>query len=90
MAASTTASAAPHSAFPSNHARDLFFKRPYQRNLEIAHMKNLIALALTACVFAAGLDAAPAAAEMRCRMEKQCRWVDFKKVCTYVRVCRER
>jgi hypothetical protein len=23
-----------------------------------------------------------------CRMEQQCHWVNFKKVCTYVKVCR--
>jgi hypothetical protein len=32
----------------------------------------------------------PASAEQHCRMEKQCRWVNFKKICTYVKVCRER
>jgi hypothetical protein len=37
-------------------------------------------------VCSAAVDATPARAE--CRMEKQCRWVNFKKVCTYVRVCR--
>ena len=51
-------------------------------------MKSLLALALAARICAAAFDAAPASAEPRCRMEKQCRWVNFKKVCTYVRVCR--
>jgi hypothetical protein len=23
-----------------------------------------------------------------CRMEQQCKWVNFKKICTYVKVCR--
>jgi hypothetical protein len=23
-----------------------------------------------------------------CRMEQQCKWVNFKKVCTWVKVCR--
>jgi hypothetical protein len=23
-----------------------------------------------------------------CRLEKQCRWVNFKQICYYVRVCR--
>ena len=23
-----------------------------------------------------------------CRMEQQCRWENFKKICTYVKVCR--
>ena len=53
-------------------------------------MRTLLVFAVTACVFAAAIDAVPASAEMRCRMEKQCRWVNFKKICTYVKVCRER
>lgn len=53
-------------------------------------MKTLFALTLIAGVCAAFVDTAPAAAEQYCRMEKQCRWVNFKKVCTYVKVCRER
>jgi len=52
-------------------------------------MKSVLALALIACICGAGLTA-PAAAEQHCRMEKQCRWVNFKKICTYVKVCRER
>ncbi len=51
-------------------------------------MRALFALVLIAGFGAVVLDAAPASAEPRCRMEKQCRWVNFKKVCTYVRVCR--
>ena len=23
-----------------------------------------------------------------CRMEQQCKWVNFKKICTWVKVCR--
>ncbi|MGO9487016.1 MAG: hypothetical protein ACLPX9_21000 [Rhodomicrobium sp.] len=53
-------------------------------------MRALFALALIAGVCTAVLDAAPAAAGQNCRMEKQCRWVNFKKVCTYVKVCRDR
>jgi hypothetical protein len=53
-------------------------------------MRMLLALALIGGVCSAALDAAPAAAEQRCRMEKQCRWVNYKKVCTYVKVCRDR
>jgi hypothetical protein len=51
-------------------------------------MRAFFAFALIGGVCTAALDAAPASAEPRCRMEKQCRWVNFKKVCTYVRVCR--
>ncbi len=50
-------------------------------------MKTLLALGLIVAVGAAAFGAT-ASAEPRCRMEKQCRWVNFKKVCTYVRVCR--
>ncbi len=53
-------------------------------------MRALLALALIAGVSTAALDATPATAEQHCRMEKQCRWVNFKKVCTYVKVCRDR
>ena len=53
-------------------------------------MRALFALALIAGVSTAALDATPATAEQHCRMEKQCRWVNFKKVCTYVKVCRDR
>jgi hypothetical protein len=49
-------------------------------------MRIFLAFALAASVCAAAVDAARA--EPRCRLEKQCRWVNFKKVCTYVRVCR--
>jgi len=24
----------------------------------------------------------------QCRMEQQCKWVNFKKICTWVKVCR--
>ncbi len=51
-------------------------------------MRILFAFALIASVCAAAMDASPSAAEQRCRMEKQCRWVNFKKICTYVKVCR--
>ena len=32
--------------------------------------------------------AGPAAKGQNCRLEKQCRWVNFRQICTYVRVCR--
>jgi hypothetical protein len=52
-------------------------------------MRSLFAFALIAGVSTAAVDATPAAAVEHCRMEKQCRWVNFKKVCTYVKVCRD-
>ncbi len=51
-------------------------------------MRAFFAFALIGSVCAAAINVTPAFAEPRCRMEKQCRWVNFKKVCTYVRVCR--
>lgn len=51
-------------------------------------MRALLTFALAAFVYATAIDATPTFAEPRCRMEKQCRWVNYKKVCTYVRVCR--
>ena len=51
-------------------------------------MRALFVFALSTLVYAAAIDATPTAAEPRCRMEKQCRWVNFKKICTYVKVCR--
>jgi hypothetical protein len=55
-------------------------------------MKRLITLA-TAFVLL-GIAAAPTMAAAQepkgktCRMEQQCHWANFKKVCTYVKVCR--
>lgn len=55
-------------------------------------MRRLILGALIALA-AAGASGAvsPVAAEeskQTCRMEKQCRWENFKKICVYVKVCR--
>jgi hypothetical protein len=57
-------------------------------------MKHVAQLA--ACVFVLGLSlgftstlaAAQEAKAKTCRMEQQCRWENFKKICTYVKVCR--
>jgi len=51
-------------------------------------MRTFMVFALAAIVYGAAMHATSATAEPRCRMEKQCRWVNFKKVCTYVKVCR--
>jgi len=55
-------------------------------------MNRLVALAVAACILAVGF-ASPAFAEpaqkgQTCRMEQQCKWVNFKKICTWVKVCR--
>ena len=53
-------------------------------------IRDGVAFALIAGVLsAAAIEATPAAAGQHCRMEKQCRWVNFKKICTYVKVCRD-
>jgi hypothetical protein len=31
---------------------------------------------------------AVAQTDKNCRMEQQCHWEDFKKICTWVKVCR--
>jgi len=37
---------------------------------------------------AAPAEAAPEAKGKSCRMEQQCHWENFKKICVYVKVCR--
>jgi hypothetical protein len=74
-------------AFPWNRIREMESRAP--RIGKDSKMRTLFAFALIAGICAATVDAAPAAAAQRCRMEKQCRWVNFKKICTYVRVCRD-
>ena len=57
-------------------------------------MKRVAALAISALVLGTGASLTPtlaAAAEAggkTCRMEQQCRWENFKKICVYVKVCR--
>ena len=56
-------------------------------------MRNLASLAVVV-VLGTGLNLAPARAAppeekgKTCRMEQQCHWENFKKVCVYVKVCR--
>jgi hypothetical protein len=50
-------------------------------------------LVLSFAILAAGLLGAPQAfaaqgGGQNCRMEQQCHWQNFKKVCVYVKVCR--
>jgi len=49
-----------------------------------------LAVGVIVQAFALGpATAAGAAAKgQNCRLEKQCRWVNFKQICYYVRVCR--
>ena len=49
----------------------------------------LSTLALAAALVApSGVPAVRAEDGKSCRMEEQCKWVNFKKVCFWVRVCR--
>jgi hypothetical protein len=56
-------------------------------------MNRSISFAAAAMLLA--ITAAPSLAGPRdddkgktCRMEQQCRWENFKKICTWVKVCR--
>jgi hypothetical protein len=55
-------------------------------------MKLIISLAAAFALL--GIASAPTVAAAQepkgktCRMEQQCHWVNFKKICTYVKVCR--
>ena len=57
-------------------------------------MRNGLSLMIMAGVLASGLTSAHAAPPppdekgKTCRMEQQCRWENFKKICVYVKVCR--
>jgi hypothetical protein len=57
-------------------------------------MKYFVPLAISMLVLsvnsssAATLAAAPEAKGKTCRMEQQCHWENFKKLCVYVKVCR--
>ena len=56
-------------------------------------MKRLtsIAIAIVALASLSNAMAAPAASPEKgkvCRMEQQCHWENFKKICVYVKVCR--
>ena len=55
-------------------------------------MRNLVSLAVVAVALGSGLTSARAVSPdekgKTCRMEQQCHWENFKKVCVYVKVCR--
>jgi hypothetical protein len=58
-------------------------------------MKNASSVAIVALLLMLALDFTPALADppqsekgKTCRMEQQCHWENFKKICTYVKVCR--
>ena len=57
-------------------------------------MRNFILLTISMIVLivspgsAATVAAAPETQGKTCRMEQQCHWENFKKICVYVKVCR--
>jgi hypothetical protein len=55
-------------------------------------MKHVLSIAVVAVGIGLGMMPSSAIAEeakgKTCRVEQQCKWVNFKKVCTYVKVCR--
>jgi hypothetical protein len=52
-------------------------------------MYRLLLLAIITGVLAVGFGGTSVSAnEQRCRMEQQCKWKNFKKICIWVRVCR--
>jgi hypothetical protein len=65
-------------------------------------MKHIVSLAIVFLALGIGFDLAPTSAGAQetktavgqetkgktCRMEQQCHWENFKKICTYVKVCR--
>jgi len=56
-----------------------------QRFLTIAFAATVIATSLAP----ASSPAAPSNEKGKtCRVEQQCRWENFKKICVYVKVCR--
>jgi len=50
----------------------------------------IFAIGLTALIVIAGprVAAAQGTSGKDCRMEQQCHWKDFKKICVWVKVCR--
>jgi hypothetical protein len=51
-------------------------------------MNRLIPLAAAFVLLSIAAAAAQAPTGKTCRLEQQCHWENFKKVCTYVKVCR--
>jgi hypothetical protein len=57
-------------------------------------MKRIITLVTAFVLLAIAIASVPTMAAAQepkgktCRMEQQCHWENFKKVCTYVKVCR--
>lgn len=48
---------------------------------------TVLAATLLAVLMSASVPPAAFADERKCHLEQQCKWVNFKKVCTWVKVC---
>lgn len=57
-------------------------------SLQSVFLTLAIGFASTPTLAAAQSAAAQDTKGKTCRMEQQCRWENFKKICTYVKVCR--
>lgn len=54
-------------------------------------MKRCLSLAILTAILTWGSGAYAQKPDTKgkvCRMEQQCHWENFKKICTYVQVCR--
>jgi hypothetical protein len=54
-------------------------------------MTRCFSLAIVAAILTWGASAYAQTPDTKgkvCRMEQQCRWENFKKICIYVKVCR--
>jgi hypothetical protein len=55
-------------------------------------MSRCLSLAIAAAVLAFGFNLAaaqsPTSQNKACHMEQQCHWENFKKICTWVKICR--
>jgi hypothetical protein len=59
--------------------------------MRISNLLFVSALVVTQAVLSLPAMAQPATLDTKgkdCRMEQQCHWKDFKKICVWVKVCR--
>jgi len=64
-------------------------KRLMEQTMRRTHLT--ISLILASLILSVMAGAAPAQSDSKggnCRMEQQCHWKDFKKICVWVKVCR--
>ena len=66
---------------------DFFVHPTIEGDPDMSRLFQLAAAAMLLLSIVAAPTVASAQAKT-CRMEQQCHWVNFKKICTYVKVCR--